>query len=374
MSLAIVHSRAQLGVAAPLISVEVHLSGGLPATSIVGLPEAAVRESRDRVRAALINALFEFPQRRITVGLAPADLPKDGSRFDLAIALGILAASGQIPESALAEFECFGELALSGELRPITGVLPAVLQAHRAGRKVLLPHDNGAEAALVGEAEVYTARSLLQVCAFLRGDAALARAEPDPIRIDPLLPDLQDVCGQGMARRALEVAACGGHNLLFIGPPGTGKTMLASRLPGILPPMTEAEALESAAVASICGMDVRPFLATRSFRNPHHSASAVALVGGGSDISNGKRDYTALSATRITKTISRNDGFSELNCGYSASSRLIRRSLICRASVPSDRTWSDGAFAKEHSLQSRERNNLAMRSIDYSRTFQTHAA
>lgn len=281
MSLAIVLSRAQLGVVAPLVTVEVHLSGGLPATSIVGLPEAAVRESRDRVRAAMINAMFEFPQRRITVGLAPADLPKDGSRFDLAIALGILAASSQIPETALAEYEIFGELALSGELRPITGVLPAVLQASKAGRRVILPHDNGAEAALVSAAEVYTARSLLQVCAFLRGDCALPRAQVETVVVEQRTPDLRDVCGQAMARRALEVAAAGGHNLLFIGPPGTGKTMLASRLPGILPPMTEAEALESAAVASICGLDVRPFLATRSFRNPHHSASGVALVGGG---------------------------------------------------------------------------------------------
>jgi magnesium chelatase family protein len=282
MSLAIVQSRAQLGVVAPLVTVEVHLSGGLPATSIVGLPEAAVRESRDRVRAAMINAMFEFPQRRITVGLAPADLPKDGSRFDLAIALGILAASNQIPESSLAEYEIFGELALSGELRPITGVLPAVLQACKAGRRVILPHDNGAEAALVGDAEVYTARSLLQVCAFLRGDCALPRAQAEPVVIESRTPDLRDVCGQAMARRALEVAAAGGHNLLFIGPPGTGKTMLASRLPGILPPMTENEALESAAIASIAGMDVRPFLHQRSFRNPHHSASGVALVGGGS--------------------------------------------------------------------------------------------
>ena len=282
MSLAIVHSRAQLGVIAPLVSVEVHLSGGLPATSIVGLPEAAVRESRDRVRAALINALFEFPQRRITIGLAPADLPKDGARFDLAIALGILAASGQLAVDALNEFECFGELALSGELRPITGILPAVLQAHKAGRRLIVPHDNGPEAALVSEAEVYTARSLLQVCAFLRGECALPRAQIEPVLVSENMPDLRDVCGQALARRALEVAAAGGHNLLFIGPPGTGKTMLASRLPGILPPMTEAEALESAAVASIVGMDVRPFLASRSFRAPHHSASGVALVGGGS--------------------------------------------------------------------------------------------
>ena len=282
MSLAIVLSRAQLGVVAPLVTVEVHLSGGLPMTSIVGLPEAAVRESRDRVRAAMINAMFEFPQRRITVGLAPADLPKDGSRFDLAIALGILAASDQIPDAALVDLECFGELALSGELRPITGVLPAVLQAHKAGRRVILPHDNGAEAALVGDAEVYTARSLLQVCAFLRGDCVLPRAQVEPVVVQARTPNLRDVCGQAMARRALEVAAAGGHNLLFIGPPGTGKTMLASRLAGILPPMTDAEALESAAVASICGLDVRPFLATRSFRNPHHSASGAALIGGGS--------------------------------------------------------------------------------------------
>lgn len=282
MSLATVFSRAQLGVAAPLVSIEVHLSGGLPATSIVGLPEAAVRESRDRVRAALINAQFEFPARRITISLAPADLPKDGSRFDLAIALGILAASGQIPESALENLECFGELALSGELRPITGILPAVLQAHKAGRRIIVPHDNGPEAALVSEAEVFTSRSLLQVCAYLRGDHLLPAAVQEIILPAMHAPDLRDVCGQAQARRALEVAAAGGHNLLFIGPPGTGKTMLASRLPGILPPLTEAEALESAAVASISGFDVRPFLATRSFRNPHHSASGVALVGGGS--------------------------------------------------------------------------------------------
>ena len=283
MSLATVHSRAQLGVKAPPVAVEVHLSGGLPATSIVGLPEAAVRESRDRVRAALITSLFEFPARRITVSLAPADLPKESSRYDLAIALGILAASGQIPEPALAEFEIFGELALSGELRPITGVLPAVLQARRSGRKVILPHENGFEAALVRDAEVYTARSLLQVCAFLRGESALAAATAPPVAlVGAETPDLREVCGQAAARRALEVAAAGGHNLLFVGPPGTGKTMLAARLPGILPGLTEAEALESAAVASVCGLDVQPFLSRRSFRSPHHSASAVALVGGGS--------------------------------------------------------------------------------------------
>jgi magnesium chelatase family protein len=284
MSLAIVHSRAQEGVAAPAVTVEVHLSGGLPGTSIVGLPETAVKEARDRVRVAIQNAQLEYPSRRVTVSLAPADLPKDGGRFDLPIALGILAAAGQLPKEALAQYEFLGELALSGELRPVTGVLPAALKAVRSGRTLIVPRENGAEAALIGTADVRGATSLLDVMAFLRGNAELPPpSAPCLDEGDSGAPDLADVRGQLHARRALEIAAAGRHHLLFSGPPGTGKTMLASRLPGILPPLTEAEALESAAVRSVAGVPIDFHKwKMRQFRAPHHTASAVALVGGGS--------------------------------------------------------------------------------------------
>jgi magnesium chelatase family protein len=285
MSLAVVQSRAQVGVSAPRVAVEVHLSGGLPIITIVGLPEAAVRESRDRVRAAIVNAHFEFPQRRATINLAPADLPKDGGRFDLPIALGILAASGQLPAAALEGHEFLGELALSGELRGVIGILPAVLKARRLGRILVVPAENAAEAGLVAGVEVRAARSLLEVCAHLRGVAELphAAAAPVPASVASPQPDLEDVRGQPLARRALEIAAAGAHNLLMIGPPGTGKTMLASRLAGILPPLDEDEALESAAVRSVAGLavDVGQFR-MRPTRHPHHSASAAALIGGGS--------------------------------------------------------------------------------------------
>ncbi|MGE0079775.1 MAG: YifB family Mg chelatase-like AAA ATPase [Thiohalomonadaceae bacterium] len=283
MSLAIVYSRAQAGIDAPEVTVEVHLANGLPALNIVGLPEAAVKESKDRVRSALVNGNFEFPARRITVNLAPADLPKEGGRFDLPIALGILAASGQIPRQALEHCEFGGELALTGALRPLRGALPFALAAHRAGRAVLLPVDNAAEAALVSGARVHGAAHLLDTCAHLAGRAPLplARAERPPLADPPL--DLADVRGQHHARRALEIAAAGGHSLLMVGPPGTGKTMLASRLPGLLPPMSEEEAVESAAVASISDQGFSPaHWGVRPFRAPHHTASAVALVGGGS--------------------------------------------------------------------------------------------
>jgi Mg chelatase-like protein len=254
MSLALVHSRARHGVAAPAVQVEVHLSGGLPGMSIVGLPEAAVRESKDRVRAALLCAQFEMPQRRITVNLAPADLPKDGGRFDLPIALGILAASGQLPRAALEGREFLGELALTGSLRGVDGALPAILAAARDARGVVLPQANAVDAQVSGHGGACVAGSLLEVCAFLRGETEL---HPPPLDAGAVHastgPDLSEVRGQAAARRALEVAASGAHHLLFIGPPGSGKTMLAARLPSILPPLSQEDALQCAAVASSSG-------------------------------------------------------------------------------------------------------------------------
>jgi len=282
MSLAIVHSCAQVGLEAPDVTVEVHITGGLPALSIVGLPETEVKESKDRVRSAIINANFEFPARRVTVNLAPADLPKEGGRFDLPIALGILAASGQIPAERLVEHEFVGELALTGALRPIRGALPVALAARRRGRALILPAGNADEAALARDAVVLPARSLLDVTAHLNTGQPLARHEAAPATAAAGGPDFADVRGQHHAKRALEIAAAGGHSLLMIGPPGSGKTMLASRLPGILPPMTDEEALEAAAVQSLAnGLTLRDWR-RRPFRTPHHTASSVALVGGSS--------------------------------------------------------------------------------------------
>lgn len=284
--LAIVHTRASLGVSAPAVTVEVHLSGGLPALSIVGLPETGVRESRERVRSALLNAGFEFPARRITINLAPADLPKEGGRFDLPIALGILAASDQIPPDSLRAYEFVGELSLDGALRPLKGVLPAVLAARAEGRGLLVPQANAEEAALASRGDVLSASHLLAVTEHLCGRATLvpvAAASPESFsKAVAELPDLADVRGQAVPRRALEVAAAGGHNLLLFGPPGTGKSMLASRLPGILPPLSDEAALEVASIHSVAGQPVREGRWREPpFRAPHHTASAVALVGGG---------------------------------------------------------------------------------------------
>jgi magnesium chelatase family protein len=285
MSLAVVLSRGLAGLDAPLVTVEVHLAGGLPAFNLVGLPDTEVKEARDRVRAALQNAQFEFPARKITVNLAPADLPKESGRFDLPIALGVLAATGQIPANALAQYEFAGELALGGALRPIRGALPMALSARRDGRAFVLPAASAAEAAIVRGAVVYPAPTLLAVCAHLSGREPLAAlaAPSDPPAEPGRLLDLDDVRGQAQAKRALAIAAAGGHSLLMIGPPGAGKSMLAQRLPGILPSLTEGEALGIAAIASLAGRFSPSTWGTRPFRAPHHTASAVALVGGGSD-------------------------------------------------------------------------------------------
>ena len=283
MSLAIAYTRAQLGVDAPLVIVETHLSNGLPGFTIVGLPETAVKESKDRVRSALINSHFEFPQRRITVNLAPADLPKEGGRYDLAIALSILAASEQLPKEALKQYEFIGELALSGELRGIKGCIPAAIECDNSKRALVLPAANADEASLCGKSEIFIASNLLSVCAHLHGRAKLKTPLSTPSKTETYDQDLADVKGQQQARRALEIAAAGGHNILFYGPPGTGKSMLAIRLPTILPKLEEAEALEVASIQSVSGQTNKESWLSRPYRSPHHTASAVSLVGGGSN-------------------------------------------------------------------------------------------
>jgi magnesium chelatase family protein len=286
MSLAVVKSRALAGMEAPEVSVEVHLANGLPAFHIVGLAETEVKESRDRVRAAITNAGYDMPQHRITVSLAPADLPKESGRFDLPIALGILAASQQIPARALDHYEFAGELSLTGELRPIRGALAMTFAMRGAGgRAFVLPAGNADEAALVRDASIYPARTLLEVCRHLCAtddSARIPRHRPAPAAAAPQAADFADVKGQQSAKRALEVAAAGSHSVLLVGPPGTGKTMLAARFAGLLPEMTEDEALEAAAVQSLTGGFAIEDWKLRPFRSPHHTSSGAALVGGGS--------------------------------------------------------------------------------------------
>jgi len=284
MSLAILNSRTLCGMQALRTAIEVHLASGLPKFLIVGLPEIAIKESKERVRSAIINSQFKFPAKRITINLAPADLPKDGSGFDLPLALGILIADKKLAVENLSQYEFVGELALSGELRSVKGILPIALAAKQAGKKLILPMDNATEASLINGLEIFPARHLLEVCAHLNGTRLLTAftgfvaAEKNPITLD-----LCDISGQAHGRRALEIAAAGEHSLLMCGPPGTGKTMLASRLPSILPPMNDVDALQAMTIQSIvnANFDITTWK-QRPFREPHHSASNVALVGGGS--------------------------------------------------------------------------------------------
>src|SRR5260370_14654581 len=284
MSLAVLRSRALSGLDAPEVTVEVHLANGLPSFTIGGLPDTEVKESRARARAALVNSRCELPARRITVNLAPAELPKESGRFDLPIALGILAASHQLEGGGFSKYDFAGELSLTGELRPVRGALAMTWRAARDGRAFVLPSRSADEAALVCGASIYQADSLLDVCAHLAGRQQMSRPAGQPAVIPPHRHDLAEVKGQAQAKRALEVAAARGHSVLMVGPPGTGKSMLAARFPGLLPPMSGEEALESAALSSLGSSGFR--LETwkqRPFRAPHHSASSVALVGGGSD-------------------------------------------------------------------------------------------
>ena len=285
MALASVFSRARVGLESPLVNVEVHLANGLPAFNIVGLPETSVKESKGRVRSAIINCGYDFPAKRITVNLAPADLPKEGGRFDLPIAVGILAASNQLPHSDLKHYEFAGELALSGEVRAIIGEIPMAIACSKSGRTLIIAKQNAEQASWVKQAKILAIDHLTELFSHFARQNTLPFVEQRNVEHFAVENDLDmaDVIGQPLAKRALEIAASGSHNLLFIGPPGTGKTMLASRLAGILPPMSEDEAIEVAAIQSISHQQINnQSWLTRPFRAPHHTASSAALVGGGS--------------------------------------------------------------------------------------------
>lgn len=291
MSLASLKSRALLGMESPLVAVEVHSSNGLPSFTIVGLPEASVKESRERVRSALLSSGFQMPAKRITVNLAPADLPKTGGRYDLAIALGLLVACDQLKVDELGQYECFGELALTGELRGVQGLIPSLLAAKDSKHKLIVPRLNQAEADLVIHTypqmrdRIYVVDDLLAACRVLMDGGSFVEVnQPLDVVDDNLFDDLADVQGQAQAKRALEVSASGHHSMMMVGPPGAGKSMLASRLISILPKLSPHEAIEVASIRSLVGQDVslQKFY-QRPFIQPHHTASAAAMVGGGCD-------------------------------------------------------------------------------------------
>lgn len=284
MSLAIIYTRASIGIQAPQINVEVHISNGLPGFVLVGLPEATVKESKDRVRSAIINSGFTFPAKKITVNLSPADLPKEGSRFDLPIAIAILAATEQIPNDNLTKYEFLGELALSGEIKAVKGAIPAAISSKKNNRTLIISRENQSEISLIHHNNTLITHNLLELSQYLYNEINLPTVEYREYKDDDeQIINLQDIIGQEHAKRALEIAAAGGHNLLLIGPPGTGKTMLATRLTSLLPSLSDDEALESAAITSLVSTNgsIQNWR-KRPFRAPHHSASAAALVGGGS--------------------------------------------------------------------------------------------